>query len=389
LISASTNTGVIGNSSTTNNATLTFAGGTSNYAGVIQDALGAGTQKTALTVSSGSLTLSNVSSYSGNTNIAAGATLAVGSTGGLSAATNVIANGALQMGQPSQTIASLNGASTGSLVLDGATLTISNGGTFAGAWNDGAAPSTITAAGGTLTLNGATALTGTVIANAPVNFGGTTGTTTVTRRLTALNIADGVTATITHSTFPFTPTVLKTTSLAFIGGAKLDITNNAVIATGTAAAALGQIQAGQIMTSEPADPNKALGYIDLGGADIGKFEVRYTLKGDADLDGAVGVGDLGALATSYNGVGSWANGDFDRSGTVGVGDLGALATNYGTQLGTGPAAEGAATPMAELAGASSAAAAVPEPSAIGLLALGAASLATRRRRRQLDRPSQA
>lgn len=115
------------------------------------------------------------------------------------------------------------------------------------------------------------------------------------------------------------------------------------------------------------------------------MEIRYTLKGDTNLNGSVDVGDLGALATSYgiSGGMSWGNGDFNRDGNVDVGDLGALATNYGTQLATSPSAGTtlAASPLAVVTSATSTAA-VPEPSTIALLGLGAMGLMSRRARRR-------
>src|SRR5439155_2620953 len=131
-------------------------------------------------------------------------------------------------------------------------------------------------------------------------------------------IGNGATVSITPSTFPFTPTLVKPTATTFAPGAKIDISNNAFATTGTAAGALTQIQSGQIFSSQPASAVNAIGYIDLGGADIGKYEVRYTLKGDTNLDGAVDVGDLGSLATSYgiSGGMSWVNGDFNQDGNV-------------------------------------------------------------------------
>src|SRR4029077_15546322 len=135
--------------------------------------------------------------------------------------------------------------------------------------------------------------------------------------------------------------ILRISATPTFGGAtaKLDLTNNAAIAPGTAASALALLQAGNVISSSVTDANHAIGYINLTGADVGKFEVRYTLKGDTNLDGAVDVGDLGALATAYglSGGQSWANGDSNQDGNVDVGDLGALATNYGTHLANGPA----------------------------------------------------
>ena len=83
--------------------------------------------------------------------------------------------------------------------------------------------------------------------------------------------------------------------------------------------------------------------------------------GDADCNGQVDVSDLGILATNYGddrGLG-WEDGDFNADGVVNVSDLGILATNYGN----GTTAQ-----------------AVPEPSTLSLLLLGAIALVWRRRR---------
>ena len=73
------NAATIGNSSTTADALLTTTG-VSTYAGVIKDALGAGTKKLALTVSGGTLTLTGANTYTGDTMVSAGTlALATGS----------------------------------------------------------------------------------------------------------------------------------------------------------------------------------------------------------------------------------------------------------------------------------------------------------------------
>src|SRR2546423_5407333 len=108
-----------------------------------------------------------------------------------------------------------------------------------------------------------------------------------------------------------------------------------MIATASATIIRGDLLSGAIFSSL-ADANHALGYADIG---AGKTEVRYTLKGDANLDATVDVGDLGALATFYGlTTGAiWSQGDFNYDGQVDVGDLGSLATNYGAALSGGSA----------------------------------------------------
>ncbi|MCS7033880.1 MAG: autotransporter-associated beta strand repeat-containing protein, partial [Phycisphaerae bacterium] len=92
--------------------------------------------------------------------------------------------------------------------------------------------------------------------------------------------------------------------------------------------------------------------------------VRYTRQGDANLDASTDLSDFALLASNFNQSGSsWSRGDFNYDGTTDLSDFALLAGNF-NQFATG------ALPRA---------AAVPEPSAAGLLA-AAALLGLRRRR---------
>jgi hypothetical protein len=100
--------------------------------------------------------------------------------------------------------------------------------------------------------------------------------------------------------------------------------------------------------------------------------VRFTLKGDATLNGRVDFDDLVRLAQNYNVAGGrqWDSGDFTYDGNTDFNDLVALAQNYNTVL----AADVPGAPpgfAADLA-----AAMAPEPTEFGLAAL----LLFRRRR---------
>ncbi|HEY7119160.1 MAG TPA: hypothetical protein VH475_21400 [Tepidisphaeraceae bacterium] len=115
--------------------------------------------------------------------------------------------------------------------------------------------------------------------------------------------------------------------------------------------------------------------------------VRYTLYGDATLDGGVDFNDLVKLAQNYNsGTGEklWSQGDFTYDGIVDFNDLVKLAQNYNTTL--LPPPTGAAIPGASAAfeqDLARAFAQVPEPGAGALLtACGFAGLTRRRRQRR-------
>jgi autotransporter-associated beta strand protein len=112
--------------------------------------------------------------------------------------------------------------------------------------------------------------------------------------------------------------------------------------------------------------------------------IRYTLLGDATLDGKVDFADLVQLAQYYNitdGQRTWYTGDFTYDGKTDFADLVKLAQNYNGAL----AAAAAAIPGAHADLASDLAAAfttVPEPSC-GLVVLCGASLLVRRRKSRI------
>jgi hypothetical protein len=122
------------------------------------------------------------------------------------------------------------------------------------------------------------------------------------------------------------------------------------------------------------------------GALVDKTSVvaRYTLAGDATLDGAVDFNDLVKLAQNYNTTVSsgteswWNNGDFTYDGITDFNDLVKLAQNYNTALPSEAIPGASAAFEADLARAF---ASVPEPGTLSLLGIGGIALMGRRRRR--------
>ncbi|HSV15038.1 MAG TPA: PEP-CTERM sorting domain-containing protein, partial [Tepidisphaeraceae bacterium] len=384
---AATGTIFIGNGgSTATPATLNVGLSGLNIPNTIQtniDAGGASNIRTiAGTYASGSSTISGPINVNGGLTIGAtnaAATLAVtgaiadGADGSAGISHNVTINGG------GNVLLSAANTYTGNTTVSSGTMTVDTTGSLA-------SPNVTVASGATMNVNGALAPSANVTANGLAVFAGNhTANATLPIPLGTLNIGAGGIVRLADSDFAARPSVMQPGSLTIDAAGKLDVMNNEVVFPGTAGGALTMIQAGQIVSTEsPADPSKALGYIDLSGADAGKVEVRYTLKGDTNLDGIVNVGDLGALATNYNITGgmSWANGDFTQDGTVNVADLGALATNYNNHLANGAASGAVAQSLAIVASGGGGATAVPEPGALSLVGLLASSLLTRRRARR-------
>jgi hypothetical protein len=182
-------------------------------------------------------------------------------------------------------------------------------------------------------------------------------------------------------------------------GGALDLANTALIVDYTNTSPIVSIRdaiVSHALTSTSLTASTAIGYAeaeDILGATGGAFRgeqadgtsvlTRYTLLGDATLDGAVDFNDLVKLAQNYNTTVSasteswWSHGDFTYDGITDFNDLVKLAQNYNTAIPTSPIPGASADFSADLARAF---ASVPEPSG-ALLTFAACGFALRRRRR--------
>jgi T5SS/PEP-CTERM-associated repeat protein len=195
-----------------------------------------------------------------------------------------------------------------------------------------------------------------------------------------------------------------------IGAAgKLDITNNAFIVdyAGTSpmpalrsaifSGYAGGAWAGVGINSSTAaiDPTRAIGYAEA--ADVLDFSgppptfigqsvddssalIRFTVRGDLNLDGSVSFADLIKIAANFginDGTATWSQGDINYDGNVGFVDLIGVAAAFGSSL------------PASVAGASAefnealAAVQTPEPTQLALVATVLAMALSRRANRDL------
>jgi hypothetical protein len=147
------------------------------------------------------------------------------------------------------------------------------------------------------------------------------------------------------------------------------------------------IAGGQIMSSLTDATHHAVGFADnsmlhlpsFGGlsVDFSSVLIRYTLFGDADLNGVVDVNDLNLLALDWQTNANWSGGDFDHNGFVDASDLGLLALNWQSNAGSSLADALAAMGLPSLS--------VPEP-CVFLLLLPLSGFRLRRRQRSACGP---
>jgi len=216
---------------------------------------------------------------------------------------------------------------------------------------------------------------------------------------------NGGTLKITPHAAGLAPSVSKAAIVTVgAGGPSLDLTNNNMAITGMSADAVRQlILAGAngtgtrswdgsgLKTSMGNANNLGIGYATLSqlggivppgftgesGLNMTDVLVKFTLFGDANMDGAVGAQDVSLL---YQNLGSasgktWKDGDFNYDGAVGAQDVSLLYQNLGQFAPAAPA--GAPAGGIDFGGV----AAVPEPGTLGALAIGGLGLLARRRRR--------
>jgi hypothetical protein len=102
-------------------------------------------------------------------------------------------------------------------------------------------------------------------------------------------------------------------------------------------------------------PKTAIGFLDTASLNPGTFDnvavdsssvlLKYTLNGDANLDGKVNALDFNAFASNYaNTSGTWLSADFNYDGTVNSQDFSPIATNFGQGAVPGPIVMGALVP---------------------------------------------
>jgi hypothetical protein len=204
---------------------------------------------------------------------------------------------------------------------------------------------------------------------------------------------------------------INITSLTITGNGVLDINNNHIIIDYTSsdpiAAITAYIKSGfnqghwngpGIISSAAVSPTNGhsygVGWADgadkiVSGLSSGQIELKYTLLGDANLDGTVNGSDFSILAANFGqGATNWDQGNFLFTPAVNGTDFSALAANFGQ----GDSGADANVSQADIAALDSfasanglplpAIASVPEPAYMGLIAIGAVAPLVRRRKPQ-------
>ena len=99
--------------------------------------------------------------------------------------------------------------------------------------------------------------------------------------------------------------------------------------------------------------------------------MKYTLLGDANLDGTVNAEDFTPFSTNLGLNGSWDNGDFNYDGTVNAEDFTSFSHNLGESVVEAEGLEAASGLSLTN---------VPEPASAGLVVAAGLGILGRRRR---------
>ncbi len=231
------------------------------------------------------------------------------------------------------------------------------------------------------------------------------GALTLGTALTAANL------TISAGTFKLAANTTNITlnSLSIPGGT-LDVNNNHLLLTYTSSDPIASIAAyiksgynnghwngpGIISSAAATNRDYGLGWADgkdgvVSGLSSGQIEIKYTLLGDANLDGVVNGTDFSILAANFGkGLTNWDQGNFLYGPSINGSDFSALAANFGQ----GNSGADATVSPADIAALDAFAAAnglplpaivdVPEPASFGLITIGSIAVLSCRRRRTSD-----
>ncbi len=367
--------------------------------------------------------------------VAASTLLTVDSGAALSSSTTLSDAGTTTFKNAAQTLSMLNGS--GTLNLTPTALTINSGGTFSGPIHGtgsiSVAGATVTLSGtdnytgatavtaGTLTLdyggttqsssftaafgttlniNQAPPSTSSITANGNINIGKNNTTGILARTVATLNIGSAGILTVVSPSAHANRTLLATSALNITTGGTLNLTSNDLIVHGGDPNVIFNLIATDGITSTTVSPNTTLAMElnndGLGNVLTGSFDgqsvnnadvlVKYTYFGDADLSGVVDAGDYQAIDNGFNSqsggtpLAGWVNGDFNYDGQINGDDYTLIDNAFNTQGGVSFASV-STQPTEMIAVQTSEMAAVPEPTALSVLALGGAMLTRRRRKK--------
>ena len=192
-------------------------------------------------------------------------------------------------------------------------------------------------------------------------------------------------------------------SLTITAGSTLDLSNNHLIinygASDPFSTIAGYIQSGYnggtwngpgiISSAAQISTNGlwyGLGYADgkdgvVSGLSSGQIEVKYTLLGDANLDGLVNAADFTILAANFNQpVTSWDQGDFNYDGLVNAADFTDLAANFNQADSGADVSSADVAALDAFAAANGLLADLPDPASIASIGVLSVALLSRRRR---------
>ncbi len=202
--------------------------------------------------------------------------------------------------------------------------------------------------GNPLTINAGVTLTptggGTIVYNSTINLGSGAGIAFAqSAYVSQLTMAAGATADIAGS-----GTVLELSSLPT--GGTIDLQNNTLLidyssSTDPAGSVRSSLAsgynggawngAGIVSSAAAATGGKySIGYADgadgvVAGLASGQIEIKYTLSGDANLDGKVNGADLAIVSANMNkATSAWDQGDFNYDNKVNGADYAMIASNF-------------------------------------------------------------